>query len=205
MQARKGPPAPTCSGYAVPFEEWPEETQQYYRYDPEEAERLLDEAGYPRGADGTRFSTIYQHYEFFDLGYYQIAMDYFRKIGIEVEIQEISRAQNSDFGVNRTYLGLRTDVWAAEYASGLAPIGSYWSKSGWNPNNVNDAQFDEYYENAQAATTIEEQQEWARKANLRCCRAAMDDQGSHSAPVRCDPTMVEGLQRGRRARPHEPR
>ena len=27
--------------------------------------------------------------------------------------------------------------------------------------------FDQYYENAQAATTIEEQQEWARKGNLR--------------------------------------
>ena len=88
-------------GYAVPFDEWPEETKQYYRYDPEEAERLLDEAGYPRGADGTRFSTIYQHYEFFDLGYYQIAMDYLRQIGIDVEIQEISCAQNTEFGLNR--------------------------------------------------------------------------------------------------------
>ena len=42
-------------------------------------EKLLDEAGYPRGADGTRCSTIYRHYEFFDLGYYQIAMDCLRQ------------------------------------------------------------------------------------------------------------------------------
>ena len=42
-------------------------------------EKLLDEAGYPRGADGTRCSTIYEHYEFFDLGYYQIAMDCLRQ------------------------------------------------------------------------------------------------------------------------------
>ena len=154
-------------GYAVPFEEWPEETQQYYRYDPEEAERLLDEAGYPRGADGIRFSTIYSHYEFFDLGYYQIAMDYLRQIGIDVEIEEITRAQNSEWGMNHGYPGLRTDVWAAEYPSGLAPINSYWSQAGWNPNNNSDAVFDEYYENALAATTVEEQQEWARKANLR--------------------------------------
>ena len=62
-------------GYFMPYEEWPDEVKQYYRYDPEAAEKLLDEAGFPRGADGTRFSTIYQHYEFFDLGYYQIAMD----------------------------------------------------------------------------------------------------------------------------------
>ena len=154
-------------GYAVPFEEWPEETQQYYRYDPEEAERLLDEAGYPRGEDGTRFSTIYSHYEFFDLGYYQIAMDYLRQIGIDVEIEEITRAQNSEWGMNHGYPGLRTDVWAAEYPSGLAPINSYWSKAGWNPNNNNDPVFDEIYEKALAATTVEEQQEWARQANLR--------------------------------------
>ena len=163
----QGPTGAKVLGYAVPFDEWPQETKQYYRYDPEEAERLLDEAGYPRGADGTRFSTIYQHYEFFDLGYYQIAMDYLRQIGIDVEIQEISRAQNSDFGTNHTYLGLRTDVWAAEYSSGLAPIAAYWSKNQWRPQNNNDPVFDEYFENAQAATTIEEQQEWARKGNLR--------------------------------------
>ena len=62
---------------------------------------------------------------------------------------------------------MRTSVWAAEYSSGLAPIASYWSKNQWRPQNNNDPVFDQYYENAQAATTIEEQQEWARKGNLR--------------------------------------
>ena len=38
------------NGYYIPFEEWNEEVKQYYRYDPEAAEKLLDEAGYPRGA-----------------------------------------------------------------------------------------------------------------------------------------------------------
>ena len=45
-------------GLFVPFEEWPEEVKKGYRYDLEGAENLLDEAGYPRGADGTiRFKT----------------------------------------------------------------------------------------------------------------------------------------------------
>ena len=44
-------------GFFVPFEEWPEEVKTGYRYDPDGAEKLLDEAGYPRGADGTRFKT----------------------------------------------------------------------------------------------------------------------------------------------------
>ena len=69
--------------------------------------------------------------------------------------------------LEQTYLGLRTDVWAAEYQSATAPISSYWSQNTWHPQNNSDAVFDEYYENALAATTIEEQKEWVRKADLR--------------------------------------
>ena len=69
--------------------------------------------------------------------------------------------------MNHGYPGLRSTVWAAEYPSGLAPINSYWSQAGWRPQHVSDAMFDELYENALAATTVEEQQEWARQANLR--------------------------------------
>ena len=34
-------------GYSPPFDEWPEEIKGFFRHDPAEAERLLDEAGYP--------------------------------------------------------------------------------------------------------------------------------------------------------------
>ncbi|MDE0450019.1 MAG: ABC transporter substrate-binding protein [Spirochaetaceae bacterium] len=154
-------------GYFMPYEEWPEDVKQYYRYDPEAAENLLDEAGYPRGADGVRFKTIYEHYEFTDLGYYQIAMDYLRQIGIDVEIQEVTRAEFVDKALNHTYLGLRNEVWAAEYPSAPGAIAAYWTNNGWRPSNVSDPEFDEYYENALAATTIEEQKEWVRKADMR--------------------------------------
>ena len=48
-------------GYSTPFEEWPEALQQEYTYNPERAAELLDEAGYPRGADGVRFKTDVVH------------------------------------------------------------------------------------------------------------------------------------------------
>ena len=75
-------------GWYTPFEEWPEEVKQYYRYDPEGAEKLLDEAGYPRGADGVRFKVTHDHrYPNYDLGYAEIAAGYWAEIGVEVTIQ----------------------------------------------------------------------------------------------------------------------
>ena len=162
-----GPIGPAVLGYALPFEEWPDEVKQYYRYDPEAAEKLLDEAGYPRGADGVRFSTRYGHYEFFDLGYYQIAMDYLRQIGIDVEIEVLTRAVRAEMIRTLSYVGLMTDTWAKEYPTPLAALGQYYSKQPVVRHNNHDAEFDEYYENAQAATTIEEQKAWAQKADLR--------------------------------------
>ena len=154
-------------GYFMPYEEWPEEVKQYYQFDPEAAEKLLDEAGYPRDANGVRFKTIYEHYEFFDLGYYQIAMDYLRQIGIEVEIQAITRNDMIQKALKHEFLGMRSDVWAAEYQSATATIAMYWSQNGWRPVNIDDAMFDEYYENALNATTVEDQKEWMRKADMR--------------------------------------
>ena len=43
--------------FAIHYDQWPEEIKAGYRYDPKAAEKLLDEAGYPRGGDGIRFAT----------------------------------------------------------------------------------------------------------------------------------------------------
>ena len=179
----------------MPYEEWPDEVKQYYRYDSEAAEKLLDEAGYPRGADGVRFKTIYEHYEFFDLGYYQIAMDYLRQIGIDVETQIVTRAEMIDKALNHTSLGLRSDVWAMENGA-VAPLDTYWSKNGWRSNNVIDPVFDEYYENARAATTVEQQQEWARKADLRVAEQLWMIRGPKAPNFGATQAVAQGLQRG---------
>ena len=53
-----GPLGPSWVGYNNPFDTWPEELKKFWSsYDPAGAERLLDKAGYPRGADGVRFKT----------------------------------------------------------------------------------------------------------------------------------------------------
>ncbi len=69
----------------IQFEDWPEDVKKVFNYDPEGAEALLDEAGYPRGADGIRFKTELMHLAT-DLNYAQLVASYWGKIGVEVEI-----------------------------------------------------------------------------------------------------------------------
>ena len=85
--------SPSGNG-AISFPD-PEEIKQFYRYDPEEAEKLLDEAGYPCGSDGIRFSTTLEPISVWDLNYFELAIEFFGRIGVEVkmEIPELA-----DFG-----------------------------------------------------------------------------------------------------------
>ena len=72
-------------GWVSPFEDFPEEIKQYYTYDPQGAEKLLDEAGYPRGADGVRLKVTLDFRDDYDFGYVEIVTGYWAEIGIDVE------------------------------------------------------------------------------------------------------------------------
>ena len=94
------------SGYFTPFEEWQEAVKSGYRYDPAGAEALLDEAGYPRGADGTRFKTVLNHLYRFPLGFSELAATYWADIGVDVEINVLDEAGASPARRDRTWEGL---------------------------------------------------------------------------------------------------
>ena len=151
--------------YFTPFEEWPEELKQYYRYDAEGAEALLDEAGYPRGADGVRFSTVYEHYEFFDYDYYQIVMEYLRAIGIDVEMKQNDRAAHIAAVQGKKQQGMISEVQNADYLP-THGIRQAHSTGGWSPGNVNDPVYDAMFEAAEAATTIEDQKRLVKEADM---------------------------------------
>ena len=73
---------------ATPFAEWPADVKKAFEYDPAGAEALLDEAGYPRGADGVRFKTEFMHNPRYDLNYTELLVSYWDAVGVEVEIDE---------------------------------------------------------------------------------------------------------------------
>ena len=72
-------------GYVTTFEKFPEEIKQYYTYDPAGAEKLLEEAGYPRGADGVRLKVTFDFRNVYDFGYVEIVTGYWAEIGVDVE------------------------------------------------------------------------------------------------------------------------
>ena len=157
--------------YVNTFEDFPEDLKQYYAYDPEGAEKLLDEAGYPRGADGVRFKVDLDHRDVYDLGYREIAVGYWEAIGVEVKI-EIYDTQGWAF--DRRGVGERTEdvpqedliqwdisdgdggmysdpvVWVANYRQRL----QIWRD---NVGGVETPELTAAYDAFYAATTHEEQ------------------------------------------------
>ncbi len=78
---------------AVPWAFNPDAKQP--AYNPAEAERLLNEAGWPRKADGVRFRTKIITYTVAIYGTEEINLlirEYLRKVGIEVELERIEFA-----------------------------------------------------------------------------------------------------------------
>ena len=123
----------------IQFEDWPEDVKKVFDYDPEAAEALLDEAGYKRGADGVRFKTDIMHYAPRDLNYTQLLLSYWKKIGVDVEIDVQERA---GFGPRRASRDFRM-MMAGESAGKVSALGwaggiRYLAETQWNSSNVND-------------------------------------------------------------------
>ena len=147
-------------GYYIPFEEWDEEVKQYYRYDPEAADKLLDEAGYPRGADGTRFKTVLNYGTFASLDFAEIAAAYWAEIGVEVEIAVLTGPEMNEklAGPNRE--GMYSSI-AGNAFDPVLVTGWYHSDSvpsGGHPGLAQWPELDVMVDAALSARTIEEQQ-----------------------------------------------
>ena len=156
-----------ATGFAIPFAEWPEEVRQYYRYDPEAAEKLLDEAGYPRGADGIRFtiSDIFSNPQ--SIGHHEIVQGYLAKIGVQVEIrqQDWSTMHANFKGGKGEYDGITTWGQGVPYR----PLVILNATSSGHPNNapgLSDPEYDALFEALKVAATAEEYQRLAREADF---------------------------------------
>ena len=145
----------SISQAVIPFEDWPEEVKKVFDYDPEGAEALLDEAGYPRGADGVRFKTDFTQNANYDLNYIQLLASYWKKIGVDVEIDIppipgfVARRKSADFRLIN-----------AEAAGKTVPLGwaggMRYTDVTWDSSNVDDPWYNAKFKEKGAATTMEE-------------------------------------------------
>ena len=153
--------------YVVPYEQWPEELQRAYGYDPEAAEALLDEAGYPRGEDGVRFTVPLQWPAWEEIGGYQrMALEYWRAVGVQVELNTVpGRRWIALLGAGRLY-GLSPAV----LGTSSDPLGALqWQEPGhrWNRGRVDDPVYNDWVARARAAATLDERKAAVRQADYR--------------------------------------
>ena len=151
-------------GFYIPYDEWPEELQGYFTYDPEEAEALLDAAGYPRLEDGIRFKTGYDITTDWgqDPDLAQILKVYWAEIGVDVELNVMDGGLLWERMTNLAYEGMtygefyRMSLGYPEVRLGFVAH----SDANWNTYGINDPKMDALMEKAEGATDWEDYQQW---------------------------------------------
>ena len=121
------------SGYTTAFDEWPEELQGYYTYNPEAAGALLDEAGYEKDENGVRFKAEFSHFARWPVAWSEFAVSYWTAIGIDIDMITPSQAEHN-----------------AKFAAGDYDIVPYVSSNKGNPTS----QMIRFYSNNPRTPTI---------------------------------------------------
>ena len=155
------------AGYFTPLSEWPEEIAQYYRYDSERAEQLLDEAGYPRGDDGIRFRVHYDVWEGRPLPFFDLQVAYWRDIGVEVEVRAHDGATLVPLIQSGAYEGMsgRESGFVTGDPLGLLRALAYTDAT-WNAPGIDDPELNALLDEAAATTDLAEHQRLVKQADL---------------------------------------
>lgn len=133
------PQHPEFGRYFEPLEQMPEPVQQLFTYDPEEARRLLDEAGVPEGFafDLQVCSCSPSHMDLVPL-----IESYFAKVGLKINIQPMEYASFLSAMTTKTH--------GPAYMMGSGHVNpmttirkSFVTGQTWNPSQYSDPEFDE--------------------------------------------------------------
>lgn len=91
-----------------------------YEYNPSLAEQMLDDAGYPRGTDGIRFSISDMHWNYAPMpDLYTILAEQLSDIGVDLLPQELERPTWNDRMASGEFETIQSDGWVLFDPSGL--------------------------------------------------------------------------------------
>ena len=108
---------------------------------------MLDEAGYPRGADGVRFKVTLDHRNAYDLNYAEIVgYRILVLIGVDVETTVVTNTptwvvvdSNGTYEMSSGNLAFPA---ALPFMGKLLRPDRVWGLRGWNTRNPNDPEYD---------------------------------------------------------------
>jgi len=148
---------------APQIDEYPEEDQQWYKYDPEGAKELLAEAGYPTGFDAGELAIA----AFQPLDLAELIIDYLSRVNVTASIKVL------EAGVYRPHIyGRKHEVFAWQWAGmDCFPLEALNYHYGgevvrWNPGNVDDPHFNDLLDRIAAEPDQAERTELMREATM---------------------------------------
>ena len=148
------------SGYTTPFDEWPEDLQGYYTYNPEAAGALLDEAGYEKDENGVRFKAEFSHFARWPVAWSEFAVSYWTAIGIDIDMITPSQAEH-----NAARRAGNFDIVPLPSSNKGNPISNmirFYSTSPWNPT-IGHPDYDAWWERIQVSTDADEIRDLIKK------------------------------------------
>ena len=162
---------PGRPGYFVPFDEWPEESKDIFRYNPGGAMQLIEDAGYTKGADGFYFRTKYDVSEALgqEVDLAQILKAYWAQIGVDVELNILEAGAAIERYTNESYEGMLYGEYRAHDRDPEANLKFYATvyPAEWGGRSLgSDPVYDELYEKLQASIDDEERRQLARQLDM---------------------------------------
>ena len=156
------PSSPEWPLHYVPLDQQPESVQEYFEYNPMKAGELLDEAGYPAGADGTRFEIdlMIRNTIELELESAQIALGFWDDIGVKVTLDLVDSPVIQSRLFEKQYDFMFNALVARPNA-----LNDFRAGHQWNRANLNDPEWHAMWEDVLAATESDEQIARIKAAN----------------------------------------
>ena len=140
------------TGWALPYDQWPQAVKDSYKYDPAAAKKLLADAGYPNG-----FKTNVIADSSGDMDLLQIVKSYFMAVGIDMDIKTMDPASWTSYvrtQKKHDALAYRSSGQIGMSYEPLRQFLRYTTGYAANYTMVSDPKVDDFYNKAMAANNM---------------------------------------------------